>query len=578
MGNSKVIEREELIIADSSEEVIPNDKNSITLYKGMKHSNIKDLKSKLNSLGFGELKVDNYFGDFAEQKIRLFQSHYGLEINGIADMETLDKIEELFNSPYQFKRHHDDLIPLKKKLNWIGYGPIKVTDYFGATTEKQVKRFQKDHNIPASGIIDDITAARIEEVLSDIYRLGSKHEQIAELKSKLNRIGFKGIKVTDFYGPFLEKRVKEFQSYYGLPTTGNVNYETLNKIDMVLSSPLQVGKMHEDVITLKRNLFTLGYGYVKTTKKFGNATEKELKRFQKDYDLPVSGIADELTLTKINTALNYNEKVSYTEYPITFEEALEIQLKSIAQRDNDKYVNQKDLEPDVAIYLNPIAFINNEKEKFQFLNLSKSKVVDSSVLNNFLHDKGDLEKLGEVFIEAGNINSVNELFLVSIALLETNNGSSILANGVPVNEKGEITFINTKIDGEERIEPGETEDTVKIVYNIFGINDKKSHNIDESVKKAFEEDWDTPQKAIIDGAKFIKDNYIGDNNTFYKMRWQPDYMSEIKEAGIPVSDDLNWASKQVEGLYNIYNQLESYQLYLDIPVYKNQPNVKYRRG
>ncbi|GIO23431.1 peptidoglycan-binding protein [Oceanobacillus sp. J11TS1] len=575
MADTKVLEKEEVGVVDT----IDNSTESIILYKGIKHDNVKELKSNLNRLGFGNLKVDLVFGDFTEQKVKMFQSYYGLEVTGVADLPTLDKIEELLNSPYQLHKSHDKLIPLKQKLNWIGYGNIKVTNYFGEVTDRQVKKFQKDYNLPVNGILDDLTIAKIDETLSDIYKPGNEHEVIAELKRNLNRLGFKGIKVSDSYGSFLEKRVKEFQSFYGLPVTGQANYETLNEINDILNSPLQIGKRHKDTIILKETLFTLGYGYVKNTNKFGKATEKEVKRFQRDYDLPESGIADKVTLSKIREAINFNEKVSYIQYPVTLDEALELQMNAYPQiSDSVKSFSKNAEKTDVAVYLNPITFINDKKQKFQFLNLSKAQVVGQDVLNKFLDDKGNLMDLGTAFIEAGVSSNVNELFLVSLALIETNNGSSILAKGIPVNNKGEITFVKAEVNGKKRVEPGVTDETVKVVYNILGMNDNLIHNIDESAKKAFEENWDTPQKAIIGGAELVKDKFLGSYNTFYDMRWQPKTMSESGELGGVVSKDIDWASKQVSPIYNLYQELDSYHLYLDIPVYKDQPEVKYKRS
>lgn len=64
---------------------------------------------------------------------------------------------------------------------------------------------------------------------------------------------------------------------------------------------------------------------------------------------------------------------------------------------------------------------------YQFLDLSKSSDVSLTVLNNFLKGKGALEGMGEAFQEASRIHGINDLYLVSHALLETGNGTSELA-------------------------------------------------------------------------------------------------------------------------------------------------------
>ncbi|WP_343215071.1 peptidoglycan-binding domain-containing protein, partial [Evansella tamaricis] len=47
-----------------------------------------------------------------------------------------------------------------------------------------------------------------------IFQLGDRHPLIIELKHKLNRIGFGNITVTDYYGDFTTRRVREFQQHY----------------------------------------------------------------------------------------------------------------------------------------------------------------------------------------------------------------------------------------------------------------------------------------------------------------------------------------------------------------------------
>src|SRR5690606_29268192 len=67
---------------------------------------------------------------------------------------------------------------------------------------------------------------------------------------------------------------------------------------------------------------------------------------------------------------------------------------------------------DVEYYVNPNNFINDEKLKFQFLDLSKPTGATASELNNFLLDRGTLHGMGQAFIEAARLHGVNELYLI----------------------------------------------------------------------------------------------------------------------------------------------------------------------
>ncbi|OZU88509.1 hypothetical protein CIL03_12030 [Virgibacillus indicus] len=198
---------------------------------------------------------------------------------------------------------------------------------------------------------------------------------------------------------------------------------------------------------------------------------------------------------------------------------------------------------DVLQYLNPNNFVNDKRQQFQFLDLSRNSAATASVLNKYLQGKGTLSGQGKAFIDAGNTHGISDVYLISHAILETGNGSSTLATGV--NYRG-VT-----------------------VYNMFGIGAYDSCPIDCGAKKAYEEGWTTPYKAIVGGAGFIGNSYIKSGlNTLYKMRWNPQAMDLTGAYGKQYATDIGWASKQVNSMYNLYQQLDSYVLFLDIPVYR----------
>ncbi len=272
--------------------------------KGKRHNDTMDLKRKLNKIGFGKIQVTTLYGSFTEERVKDFQRYYGLNVTGVADSRTRNKIDEIYNSPLQQGKRHKSLPNLKKKLNWLGYGKITVTNYYGNFTEKQVKKFQEDHDLPKSGIIDEKTKDKINQVFTDTFQQGSRHDNIKDIKRKLNSIGFGNIKVTTLYGSFTAKKVKEFQAYYGLKATGKADLATLDKLDEVSDTPFQKGKRHKDTKDLKRKLNKIGFGKIQVTTLYGSYTEKRVKDFQRYYGLKVTGIADSRTIAKIDEVYN----------------------------------------------------------------------------------------------------------------------------------------------------------------------------------------------------------------------------------------------------------------------------------
>ena len=213
-------------------------------------------------------------------------------------------------------------------------------------------------------------------------------------------------------------------------------------------------------------------------------------------------------------------------------------------------------------YLDPKNFVDDPKQQFQFLDLSRLSGASVSLLNSFLKGKGILEGKGQAFVDAGNLYGVNEVYLLSHALLETGHGTSQLANGVKVglnkNDKPElVTSKNEK-----------SLTKIKTVYNMYGIGAYDKCALECGAERAYEEGWFTPYDAIVGGARFIGNNYIqAGQNTLYKMRWNPAAM-EKGDATHQYATDIGWAYKQVGRIYDLYQEIGIKTYYLEIPVYK----------
>jgi beta-N-acetylglucosaminidase/uncharacterized protein YjdB len=203
---------------------------------------------------------------------------------------------------------------------------------------------------------------------------------------------------------------------------------------------------------------------------------------------------------------------------------------------------------DVLSYLDPIKFINDEKQKFQFMDLTKTSGVSTQALNQYLVGKGILAGQGKAFIDAGYKYGINEVYLMAHTLLETGHGTSTLAKGVTYN--------------------GRT------VYNMYGVG-AFDHCPDEcGAKTAYEKGWFTPYDAIVGGAAYIDDGYTNGNNTYkivqntiYEMRWNPEVMATKGFAGHQYATDIGWAYKQVNTMYEVY-KIQPYTIFLEIPKYK----------
>src|SRR5699024_9386001 len=178
--------------------------------------------------------------------------------------------------------------------------------------------------------------------------------------------------------------------------------------------------------------------------------------------------------------------------------------------------------------------------------------------------KGILAGKGKTFLEASITHGVNDIYLLSHALLETGYGTSQLAVGVDVgmNKSGNLELVNNS--NKEKLT------NIKTTYNMFGIGAVDNNAIKGGAFKAYNEGWFTPEKAIIGGAKFIGSSYVSvGQNTLYKMRWNPKAMDDSGHFSHQYATDIGWASKQVRNIYNLYQEVNISTIYLEVPQYLN---------
>ncbi len=235
--------------------------------------------------------------------------------------------------------------------------------------------------------------------------------------------------------------------------------------------------------------------------------------------------------------------VKETHYDLSFDAAVDRQMGLSARPQTDKNGRWENASrSDVAYYMNANNFKQGTSSYLQFLNLSSSAGLSAEAINNqLLSDKGILQGQGQAFINASKLYGVNEIYLISHALLETGNGKSQLATGVQVNGK--------------------------TVYNMYGIGAYDGNAVNAGAQYAYNQGWFTPEDAIIGGARFVSSNYFArGQNTLYKMRWNPANPGTYQYA-----TDVGWAVKQTHHMSNLYSLVDDYEMTFDVPVYKNQP-------
>ena len=248
-------------------------------------------------------------------------------------------------------------------------------------------------------------------------------------------------------------------------------------------------------------------------------------------------ISDQIFFKKVNE----EEKVEHLN--VTLNKAADKQIdnytsQQVSNKNNTAWRDASDNEIKAA--MDSSKFIDDDKQKYQFLDLSKYQGIDENRIKRMLFDRPMLLKHTDAFISAAKEKHVNEVYLISHALLETGSVKSELANGV-------------EIDG-------------KKYYNFYGVGALDSDPIKTGSEYAKKHGWDTPEKAIKGGADFIHQHFLShdDQNTLYSMRWNPKNPGEHQYA-----TDIKWAESNAQIIADFYKEMKTEGKYFKLYVYKD---------
>ncbi|MCD8883988.1 glucosaminidase domain-containing protein [Mammaliicoccus sciuri] len=244
------------------------------------------------------------------------------------------------------------------------------------------------------------------------------------------------------------------------------------------------------------------------------------------------------------------ESTNVSTSPYTLDQAVDIQM-ALRNGSEPKKVLASGIRnatrAEVKDAMDTSKYVNDPIQKYQFLDLNKSQNISATKLNELLRGKGILENQGNAFSQAAKAVGINEIYLISHALLETGNGTSDLANGGSIDQNG-----NVDLNAQTKY------------YNMFGVGAIDKNALYGGIKYAQQAGWNTPEKAILGGAQFIANNYIkSGQNTLYKMRFNP------QNPGIhQYATGIDFAKSNAKRISDFYQQIQTDGQYYDVDQYK----------
>jgi len=133
---------------------------------------------------------------------------------------------------------HPDVRRLQLRLRREGVYPrsAPITTYFGSITLRSLRRYQRDHDIAATGYLGPITRARLDH---ERYRFtsnmgyGTRSPVVRELQHRLRREGVypRSAPRTNYFGSITRRAVERYQRAHDIRATGYLGPATRRSLN-----------------------------------------------------------------------------------------------------------------------------------------------------------------------------------------------------------------------------------------------------------------------------------------------------------------------------------------------------------
>ncbi len=282
---------------------------------------IKKIQTRLIRLGYLTEQASGYFGNDTADALLRFQEKNGLEATGIADEETVKKLNSE-NAKSGFgnlePEMYDDgedlsITSMQTRLAELKYYYDDITGFYGDLTKNAVEQFQKNNGLKVTGIADDKTLMKLydskteKNPYADGVVFGQNGSVVLKLQKRLIELRYLTGEANGKFDDRVLKAVNLFQKTAGLDVSENMTAKQLAVLNAENApkapdyDTLKLGYSGDDVADLQSKLAMLKYYNGKTSGKYTEEVEEAVKQFQNDYGLEVTGIADSKTKELITT-------------------------------------------------------------------------------------------------------------------------------------------------------------------------------------------------------------------------------------------------------------------------------------
>lgn len=283
---------------------------------GQRSDSARLLQARLNdhrrAAGLAPIAESGVYDAATVQALEDFQRAAGLAPTSPRDPASAAALASAPDYTGQVGLRGSEVAALQARLNEhraaAGLAPIEADGVFGGGTEEALSAFQKEAGVPVTGSADAATDAALARAPSyGEPARGDGGARVLALQRQLNEhrraAGVAAIGEDGVFGGGTEDALRALQEARGLPSTGLLDAATSEALDRppVEVEPLARGDEGARVVALQEDLNAhrevRGLRALEVDGDFGGGTEDALRAFQRDADLPETGLADGPTLS-----------------------------------------------------------------------------------------------------------------------------------------------------------------------------------------------------------------------------------------------------------------------------------------
>ena len=297
----------------------------------MSADEVLQLETRLAELGYLSGEPNEIYDAETRLAMESFQQANGLEVTGIADAATLERLSRTDAvsrqdyltrfanayaqmTPLEKGSISNDVAVLQKRLKDYGYYFDEADGLFNDATQSAVESFQMVNGLPVTGIADGATLMRLmadspitwTAFLTEMGAVeGDSGLNVYVLQKRLSRMGYFHGNCSGSFGEQTRMAVEAFQQANELDVTGVADTATWAAIySSAAVSPrregvLQIGDYGENIQQMQERLKELGFFDHEVTGSFGYTTETAVRLFQMANGLAGTGEMDTDTLNRL---------------------------------------------------------------------------------------------------------------------------------------------------------------------------------------------------------------------------------------------------------------------------------------